>query len=99
MDFYEVKYNFWIARWLKKPSSYEIVNAEKDILAHNRVIILGISKVISERIINEYKKNKIKCLMYGNSIGDYDAISSKLQLPRDIITLVLERKKIIGDPR
>lgn len=95
MEYFELKKNYWIARWLKKPSTKDIIKSEKDIRNNNRIITIGLSDSITDRIVYYYKKELRKCKMFGLVNSDYNDIASKMELPKALIILVLERKGII----
>jgi hypothetical protein len=96
MEYFElVEKNYWIGRFLKKPKREIIETTKKNIIEKNRIITIGISKNIINKIINEYLKELKKCSQFGRYKTDYNDICTRMQLPRDLIILVLERKNII----
>ena len=92
MEYFQLQKDFWIARWQKKPNKNIIAEAEKNILENNRIIIIGISESISNKIITEFKKRLNDCEVYGATSTDFDGICTDLELPKAIIMLILERK-------
>jgi hypothetical protein len=96
MEYFELKQDYWIARWLQKPSMKEIKSGEKNIKRRNTVIMIGIAETISDRIIKEYIKQRKMCNMYGRECTDFDRIGEKMELPRAIVLLILERKGLIN---
>jgi len=97
IQYFELKKNFWIARWLKKPKKKDILASQKDIKENSRVITIGVSSSIIDKIIIEHKKK----LLHTRGIhkiqnSDFDDVSTRLELPKALILLVLERKGFIA---
>jgi len=95
MEYFELKKDYWISRWLKKPNKNIIVAAEKNIKKHNRMITIGISVKIIEEIITRFKNKRKKCELYGKMKDDYDEISSEMQIPKALVMLVLEERGVV----
>lgn len=95
IEYFELKKDFWIARWLQKPSNKEIKDGEKNIKGRGIKIEIGIAIPIIEKIINHHNRLAAHCNMYGRHSTDFDEIGSNLQLPRAIVLLVLESKGLL----
>lgn len=97
-EYFELKKDFWICRWLKKPSSKEILSSEVNIVQNNRLITIGISDGIVNKIMDGYKEKLRRSHgLYKVYASDLDDICSDLELPKPIVVLVLERKGIMRE--
>lgn len=95
VEYFEVKQDFWVSRWLKKPSTKEILNSKQIIVERAYQIKIGINTTIVNQIINDYQKLKVNNLQYGEQKIDLSIVSSKMELPLPIVLLILKNKKLI----
>lgn len=97
MEYFEItkKKDYWITRWLKKPTQNERLQSLKNFKNNNGSMLIGIDDVIVEHIIELFKQEVKKNKFYGKFSNDYDRISQQVQMGKPIIMLVLERKGFI----
>lgn len=92
VEYFELKNNYWIARWLKKPSTKIIFISQQDIIKNNRNINIGVGDSIITKIISYYESEKSIHNNFGSINSDFEIIASKLSLPKPLIILVLQNK-------
>lgn len=96
VEYFELDDNsYWLAKWLKKPSSKEILKARNIIVKRSLTVTLGINKKLVVEIINDYIRRKNNDDMFGTHAFDYDVISCKFQLPKAMVMLILRKKGIV----
>lgn len=94
MHYFLLKRDFWVAKWLKKPSNKEIEESVSHINKRNIEVKIGIDDIICNKVMNMYIEEKRRCIMYGKYNDDFNIIACRLQLPKPIVMLILEKNGI-----
>ncbi len=93
VEYFDITKDFWIARWLKKPRTKEILKSKKIIVSKGYIIKIGISVKVVNKVMTIYKNiekyNRIE------NENDLSVIALNMELPLPVVLLILKNKSLI----
>lgn len=94
MEYIMIKKDYWLTRWLKKPSCEEVKCCNNFIIKKNVVPKIGIDDSIINKVCSMCTQEN-KYFLFGKNITDYDDICQKLQLAKPLVLLILAQKGLL----
>jgi hypothetical protein len=95
VEYFKITKDYWIARWIKRPSTKEIMESKKVIIKKGYDIKIGIERQLVSKILHQFNEKKKNNPQYGDQKIDLEPIATNLELPLPMVKLVLVDKKLV----